>query len=324
MNPNPSYIFHKVKEQALQFGFSDAGYAPIIPLHNERKHFEQSMEAGYFAELGYLKRNIDKREDPRLLVEGARSVLVFLAPYGKQIAKELDEYITVSATGSNTQINGAGKNDIQNNNTDIRNNSWQYKVAQYALGEDYHTVIRNKLNKILEHMKALDPNISGRVFVDTAPVLERAWAVQAGLGFIGKNNFLISREHGIKNFIGVIVSNFKIDGKDSVGKSINCNGQEIVEKRYCGNCTRCIDTCPTGALCAPYTIDARKCISYLTIENKAASIEANMEMASQRGEWIFGCDACMNACPWNSRNKAGWTEFEQAANPLPIEHLKRR
>ncbi len=308
MNPNPSYIFDKVKELALELGFSDAGYAAIAPLHNNREHFERSMEAGFFAELGYLKRNIEKREDPRLLVEGARSVLVFLAPYGKPVAKEQDEYISIQAEA------GGG--------------NMQYKVAQYALGEDYHTVIRGKLNTILEHMKSMNPSISGRVFTDTAPVLERAWAVQAGLGFIGKNNFFISREHGIRNFIGVIISNFEIHGKDcatnSIGKGINCNGNEISEKKYCSNCTRCIDACPTGALSAPYALDARRCTSYLTIESREATPERNIEMASQRGGWIFGCDACMNACPWNSRNKPGWQEFEQGANPLPLCHLKRR
>ncbi len=292
MTSNPSSIFSKIKELALDLGFSGAGYASITPLHDERKRFEQSMEAGHFAELGYLKRNIEKREDPRLLVEGARSVLIFLAPYGKSITSEQDEYISIRAEA------GGG--------------NMQYKVAQYALGEDYHTVIRGKLNTIMEQMKSLNPSISGRVFVDTAPVLERAWAVQAGLGFIGKNNFLISREHGIRNFIGVIISSFEIDGN------------EIIEKKYCGNCTKCIDACPTGALCAPYTLDARKCTSYLTIEQREATPGKNIEMAAQRGEWIFGCDACLNACPWNSRNKPGWPEFEQAANPLPLCHLKRR
>ncbi len=328
MNPNPSYIFDKVKELALELGFSDAGYAAIAPLHNTREHFERSMEAGYFAELGYLKRNIEKREDPRLLVDGARSVLVFLAPYGKSITREQDEYINICATGNNIQICTAEMSDTPNNNTKVDNNHWQYKVAQYALGEDYHTVIRGKLNTILEQMKSMNPSISGRVFTDTAPVLERAWAVQAGLGFIGKNNFFISREHGIRNFIGVIISSFEIDGKDcatnSIGKGINCDGNEITEKKYCGNCTRCIDACPTGALSAPYTLDARKCTSYLTIESREATPERNIEMASQRGGWIFGCDACMNACPWNSRNKPGWQEFVQSANPLPLCHLKRR
>lgn len=327
MNPNPSYIFDKVKELALELGFSDAGYAAIAPLHNNREHFERSMEAGYFAELGYLKRNIEKREDPRLIVDGARSVLVFLAPYGKPITCESDEYINICATEDNAAA-GDTNSGAKSYNAVFLKDNLKYKVAQYALGEDYHTVIRGKLNTILEQMKSMNPSISGRVFTDTAPVLERAWAVQAGLGFIGKNNFFISREHGIRNFIGVIISNFEIHGKDcatnSIGKGINCNGNEITEKKYCGKCTRCIEACPTGALSAPYALDARRCTSYLTIESREATPERNIEMASQRGGWIFGCDACMNACPWNSRNKPGWQEFVQSANPLPLCHLKRR
>ena len=172
-------------------------------------------------------------------------------------------------------------------------------------------------------MQQMDQTISGRVFVDTAPVLERAWAVEAGLGFIGKNNFFISREHGIRNFIGIIISNFTILPEEH-SLTLHQELEEVPKKKYCGNCTKCLEACPTGALCAPYTLDARKCISYLTIENKEASMPLNLEMAQYRDGWIFGCDACMNACPWNSRNKEGWPEFQQKQNPLPLSHLKRR
>lgn len=297
---SPNNILTSVKEIAQTLGFVATGYANVSLLTEDIRRYTQSMDEGYFAELNYLKRNIEKRENPQLLVEGAKSVLVFLVPYGSP------------ENSINPNINLLSEAE-----------ELKHKVAQYALGEDYHTVIKAKLNKILSHIQEMDKNITGRVFVDTAPVLERAWAVQAGLGFIGKNNFLISREHGIRNFIGVIISNFEIRQEEHSLTS-HQELEDVPKKKYCGNCTKCLEACPTGALCAPYTLDARKCISYLTIENKEASIPLNLEMAQYRDGWIFGCDACMNACPWNSRNKEGWPEFQQKQNPLPLSHLKRR
>lgn len=282
--------FEQIEKYAKELGFVAAGYASAHELAEEVPHYMESLDKGNFANLDYLKRNLEKRFNPQLLVDGAKSLLVFLAPYGKE---RNSEYIEISLPDSTSS----------------------YKVAQYALGEDYHTTIRAKLEKILQMMKELDPDISGRPFVDTAPVLERAWAVRAGLGFIGKNNFFISREHGIRNFIGVIISNYETDG---------LSVDSATGKKYCGNCTKCIDSCPTGALYGPYSLDARRCTSYLTIEDKGTSLESNIENAQSRGGWIFGCDACMNACPWNSRNSQGWIEFEQKNMPLEAAHLKRR
>lgn len=289
-------------------GFVAVGYAPATELTEEPERYMHSLESGHFANMEYLKRNLEKRFNPQLLVEGAMSVLVFLAPYGKQ---RDSQYIELFSSEQDATL--------------------KYKVAQYALGEDYHTVIRAKLNAVLEMMKEADPHISGRIFVDTAPVLERAWAVRAGLGFIGKNNFFISREFGIRNFIGVIVSNYETEEPVNVAQTngsgeTKLSGREEKEigKKYCGTCMKCIENCPTGALCAPYTLDARKCTSYLTIEEKGASFGSNMEHAGERGDWIFGCDACMDACPWNSRNTKGWKEFEQKRTPLESSHLRRR
>ena len=306
-------IYTAVKALSNELGFVATGYAPVTSLKGETARYVHAMQCGHFAELGYLKRNIEKRENPALLVEGAKSVLVFLAPYGNH---NNSEHIPISFN-----------NSIPNRETPYSHiEPKEYKVAQYALGEDYHTVIKNKLGKIFQYIKECNPMITGRIFVDTAPVLERAWAVRAGLGFIGKNNFLISRENGIRNFIGIIVSNFEIPQEryDECGIVPPEKWDELCNKRYCGSCTKCIDACPTGALCAPYSLDANKCISYLTIESKEASPISNMEQAEKRGGWIFGCDACMNACPWNSRNKPGWSEFNQKEYPLPHTHLKRR
>ncbi len=304
-------IYLHIKAIASDLGFAATGYAPAARLDEDAVKYNHALEQGYFADLNYLKRNIEKRENPSLLVEGARSVLVFLAPYGDS---------AIAARANTIEIDFSG----YPNSYEIPVSG--YKVAQYALGEDYHTVIKDKLNRILQYMKEADPLINGRVFVDTAPVLERAWAVRAGLGFIGKNNFLISREHGIRNFIGVIISNFEIPQNlfNECGVISADDWTELCSKKYCGTCTRCLDACPTGALCRPYTLDANKCLSYLTIESKETSIETSIEMAGTRDGWIFGCDACMNACPWNSRNKKGWSEFEQKQKPLPYTHLKRR
>lgn len=308
-------IFLELKELAYGLGFTAVGYAPALPLQDEAARFADAMQQGYFAELGYLKRNIEKREDPRFLVEGAKSVLVFLAPYGNS---------SVAERANITEIDFSNCYNLPEQPADLHKGG--YKVAQYALGEDYHTVIKKRLNTILNFMKEKDSTISGRTFVDTAPVLERAWAVRAGLGFIGKNNFLISRECGVRNFIGVIISNFEIPPQryEECGIIPPKEWEELCNKKYCGSCSRCIDACPTGALCSPYSLDANKCISYLTIESKGASPISNLEHADERNGWIFGCDACMNACPWNSRNKKGWSEFEQKESPLGYTHLRRR
>ncbi len=298
--------FEHIERYARELGFAAAGYTAAKELDEEPARYMKSLEAGHFAELGYLERNLEKRFNPQLLVEGAKSVLVFLAPYGT-LQNPNDGHIDIAVPKND----GSGAISVA-----------KYKVAQYCLGDDYHTVIKTKLNAILSDMQQKDPSICGRVFTDTAPVLERAWAVRAGLGFIGKNNFLISREHGIRNFIGVIISNWQPEKNHPLTQ--NNDAPTDLYKKYCGNCTKCLEACPTGALCSPYTIDARKCISYLTIEQKGAAMSSNLELAQERDGWIFGCDACMNACPWNSRNKEGWPEFHQKENPLPISHLKRR
>lgn len=341
--------FEHIASYAKELGFVAVGYAPAHELADEIPHYLQAMDKGHFASLEYLKRNLEKRFNPQLLVEGAKSVLVFLAPYGKE---RDTEYIEISFPANSDlptdtphresmQPQALQKKSISDGKTE---GSLLFKVAQYALGEDYHRVIKGKLNAVLEKMKYADPSICGRVFVDTAPVLERAWAVQAGLGFIGKNNLFISREHGIRNFIGVIISNYEILNEQEASKA-GFTGEAITEspsnlergevlsrvkkvkeigKKYCGNCTRCLDSCPTGALCAPYSLDAGRCISYLTIEEKGASIASNIGNAHSRDGWIFGCDACLNACPWNSRNGKGWKEFEQKCTPLEASHLRRR
>lgn len=257
------HIYRKIAERAGQLGFADFGCAPAQRLSEEALFYGRALDCGHFADMGYLGRNLEKRFDPRLLVPGTRTVLCFLAPYGPASA-----------------------------------GSPHFKVSAYARGRDYHAVMKEKLRLILQDLQQWVPGTSGRVFVDSAPVLERAWAVRAGLGFIGKNNFLISRKCGIRHLIGVILTDLEPDFPPA----------EIQPAR-CGNCTRCLDSCPTGALCAPFTLDARKCISYQTIESR---LPADWEPEPVfRDGWYFGCDACLNACPWNRMNRPGWPAFSE-------------
>lgn len=199
--------------------------------------------------MSYLARNLEKRFDPRQLVPGAESVLCFLAPYGAA---------------------GGG-------------------VAGFAQGIDYHKVIKDRLFSVMEELRRQFPAFEGRPFVDSAPVLERYWAVKAGLGFIGQNNFFISPEYGLRTIIGVILCNIPAD---------SFAPHAPLAATECGACGACLRACPTGALRAPFDLDARRCISYLTIESHDPLPDALSTQESRRG-WRFGCEECMRACPWD-------------------------
>jgi len=200
-------------------------------------------------EMKYMENYFDKRLDPRLLVEGAQSVISLLYNYYP----------------SESQIPGAPR------------------ISKYAYGDDYHEVIKTKLNAFLFSLKEKIGDISGRAFVDSAPVLEKTWAAKSGLGWLGKNSNLINKQHGSFFFIAEIIIDVPLleDGP---------------MKDYCGTCTRCIDACPTEAIVAPYIVDGSKCISYLTIELKEEIPEA---FKNKMDNWAFGCDVCQDVCPWN-------------------------
>lgn len=269
-------IYLKIESLAFDQGFVGFGSAKAAEVSSMAKErYLRAMQKGYFANMEYLKKNIEKRFNPTLLVEGAKSVLVFLAPYS------LPKDMTPPAG-----------------------------VSQYALGTDYHTIIKARLFKIMEELKKDFPEFSGRAFTDSAPVLEREWAVRCGLGFIGKNNFFISRECGIKNFIAVIICNLEIpqtlDLFPDRAKNMECG---------CGDCTNCLKKCPTGAL-SPDGVNANRCISYHTIENKDLPQGILTGELPQLGGQYFGCDGCLDACPWNKMNKVGWSEFHTNCNLL--------
>lgn len=302
-------LFNQIEKLACEIGFADFGVAPLTKLVDEIALYQQSQSEGYFGQMEYLSNNIDKREDPNLLLNGAKSVLVFLAPFS-YLSENKDKPDSAS---SNKRL----------------------KISDFALGEDYHLVIKERLNMIanlidrfvVENNKELDSPISAiikdrvclnkitspnfakyksltcRVFTDSAPILERAWGVRAGIGFIGKNNFLISHKCGIKNFIGIILSTIEIPPSQTVANT----KERVKQSDICGKCRLCIDACSQKALFAPHKIDARKCIAYKTIEQPIGS------KSGDYNGWIFGCDDCMNACPWNKFNKKGWGEFHKLA-----------
>ena len=304
-------IWELICRLALEAGFADWGAVAAEEVSTEQKRYYNAREAaGYFAELDYLKRNCSKRFNPALLVEGTKSIVLFLVPFGQEMEMGNPPYI-----------------------------------AQYARGKDYHKVIKERLFTILAALKEHCPEISGRPFVDSAPVLERYWAMRAGLGFIGKNNFLISPKCGIRNFICSLFLNVELPPPDAADRRERTQGLPS-----CGACRRCLDACPTGALEAPFVLNANKCTSYLTIEKRHIQHQVEQQQAGQRqieqqqhaggleahiteshtlrqqrrynrmellkegnaipvNGWLFGCDCCMNACPWNSKNISSWPEF---------------
>ena len=239
-----------IKIDIRAYGFLDFGAAKVEKVDEARREvFGRYLEEGRNAGMEYLARNLDKRFDPALLVPGAESVLCFLAPYGPA---------------------GGG-------------------IAGFAQGVDYHKIVKDRLFAVMRDLKAQFPDFEGRPFVDSAPVLERYWAVEAGLGFIGQNNFFISPEYGLRTIIGVIVCNIPAD---------RFAPHAPLAAPECGACGACRRACPSGALRAPFEIDAAKCLSYLTIESKDTLPETFATLESRRG-WRFGCEECMRVCPWD-------------------------
>jgi epoxyqueuosine reductase len=238
-----------IKQHAKELGFDFAGISKADQLDDEARHLEEWLSKGMHGEMGYMDRNFEKRVDPRKLVEGTRSVVSLMMNYYPE------------------QHPPEGK----------------LKISRYAWGEDYHHVIKRKLKELLGIIRSEIGDVQGRVFVDSAPVLERAWAKRSGLGWVGKNTNLIHPRAGSYFFIAEMLLDIDLEPDGPM-------------KDYCGTCTRCIDACPTDAIVQPYVVDGSKCISYYTIELK------NEIPESAKGtyeDWIFGCDICQEVCPWN-------------------------
>jgi epoxyqueuosine reductase len=241
-----------IYEEALRLGFTDCGITTADPPENAQKFLNDWIKKGYHGEMKYMEERSDLRCDPRKFANWARSVIMILQnhfPSGGQ--KDPSSPI----------------------------------IARYAYSLDYHAVIKNKLNKLLDFIRSEIGPCRAKTFIDTSPVLEKSLAKRAGLGWHGKNSILISKKFGSFFFLGGIITDLELE--------IN----SIPVKDYCGTCTRCIDACPTGALVGPHILDARKCISYLTIENRTGGLPA--ELKPQFQNRILGCDICQEVCPWN-------------------------
>ncbi|MEY3048306.1 MAG: hypothetical protein RL365_344 [Bacteroidota bacterium] len=244
-----------IKQKANELGFFYCGFSTAGFLVDEAPKLERWLSEGLHGKMSYMENHFDKRLDPTKLVEGSNSVISLLLNYYP----------------SESQPENAPK------------------ISKYAYGEDYHLVIKDKLKLLVESMKEEIGDIQGRVFVDSAPVMDKAWAKKAGLGWLGKNTNLIHPKEGSFFFIAEIISDLSFT-------------QDPPMRDYCGTCTKCLDACPTNALATPYQIDASRCISYLTIELKDQLIPQQFNESMEN--WMFGCDICQDVCPWNRFSKA--------------------
>ncbi|MGQ8336074.1 tRNA epoxyqueuosine(34) reductase QueG [Sunxiuqinia sp. A32] len=255
MKFDQSQIAIHIKKKALELGFISCGISRAGYLNEEKSRLEKWLQNGMNGEMNYMSRNQEKRLDPTLLFDGAKSVISVLLNYFPKEGQE-DSAAPI--------------------------------ISKYAYGKDYHFVLKEKLNALLEYIQNEIADCNGRTFVDSAPVLDKAWAAKAGLGWIGKNTNLISVEHGSFFFIGELIVDLEMEP------------DEKIVSNHCGNCTRCIDACPTNAIVAPYVVDARRCISYQTIELKG-DLDENLK--GKFANRVFGCDICQDVCPWNLKSE---------------------
>ena len=240
----------QIKEHAKRLGFLSCGISKAGFLEDEAPRLEQWLSQGHHGSMTYMERNFDKRLDPTKLVPGAKSVVSLLYNYYPS-AKQSDKEAP--------------------------------KLSKYAYGKDYHFVVKEKLKELMHSIEEEIGEVSGRAFVDSAPVLDKAWAAKGGLGWLGKHTNLISKKTGSFFFIAELIIDLPLEADTPVTD-------------HCGSCTACIDACPTDAIIAPYQVDGSKCISHFTIELKDAIPQ---EVKGKFDNWAFGCDVCQDVCPWN-------------------------
>jgi epoxyqueuosine reductase len=240
-----------IKQKALELGFFEVGFSKAEFLEAEAPKLEMWLSNNMHGKMAYMENNFDKRLDPRLLVDGAKTVVSLLFNYYS---------------------------------TQKQNDSTAPKISRYAYGHDYHDVLKVKLHELLNWMREHIGDINGRAFVDSAPVLERAWATKSELGWIGKNGNLINKGSGSFYFLSELIIDLDLQPDTKIATN------------HCGTCTACIDACPTEAIVNPSIIDGSKCISYYTIELKDAIPD---DAKGKFDNWMFGCDVCQDVCPWN-------------------------
>ncbi len=253
-----------IKTEAKRLGFLSCGISKADFLEEEAPRLEKWLKNNMHGEMHYMENHFDKRLDPTKLVEGSKSVVSLLLNYYP----------------SQEQIASS------------------YKLSKYAYGTDYHFVIKDKLKSLLNFIQDEIGEVSGRAFVDSAPVLDKAWAAKSGLGWIGKHSNLLTQQVGSFYFIAELIIDLELD-------------YDMPTTDHCGTCTACIDACPTEAITEPYVVDGSKCISYFTIELKE---NISTEFKGKMDDWMFGCDVCQDVCPWNRFSKS---HNEPLFNPHP-------
>jgi len=252
-NIDPKSFLKRISED---FGFDDIGFAAVEKLEKEYEFYLNWLDKGFHGKMQYLARREGKRRDISMVLDGAATVIVLL----------------------------------QNYNTNYKHSNSKHlgKISRYAWGDDYHDVMKKKLKKISNLAGEFFPENKFKVYVDTGPVLEKQWAVRAGLGWQGKNSLLLNKHFGSYVFIGIMITDLVINPDNPV-------------RDMCGKCTACIDACPVDAIVEPKVVDSRKCLSYWTIETKEDTIFPK-EISDKLNGWLFGCDICQEVCPWNSKN----------------------
>ncbi|WP_291116105.1 tRNA epoxyqueuosine(34) reductase QueG [Flavobacterium sp. UBA6135] len=255
-----------IKQEAIRLGFLSCGISKAGFLEEEAPRLEKWLNNNMNGQMSYMENHFDKRLNPTLLVDGAKSVISLLLNYYPS--------------------------EFQNEDS--------YKISKYAYGQDYHFVIKEKLKELLHFIQTEIGEVSGRAFVDSAPVLDKAWAAKSGLGWMGKNTNLITQKVGSFYFIAELIVDLQLE-------------YDTPTTDHCGSCTACIDACPTEAIVAPYVVDGSKCISYFTIELKE---NIPTEMKGKFDDWVFGCDVCQDVCPWNRFSKSHNEPLFQASPEL--------
>lgn len=250
----PPQFTARLKERALALGFDKVGIVPAAPLDMERRRLEEWLARGYHGEMSWMARDPQRRTDPRLVMPDACSVVVVAL-----------NYFTPHTHDTADAAHG--------------------KISRYAWGDDYHDVVGGKLKELLAWIKEECPAAEGKPCVDIQPLMDKAWAVRAGLGWIGKHTNLITRELGSWVFLGELLLNLELEY------------DTVQSEDHCGTCTLCLEACPTGAITEAYVVDSTRCISYATIELRAPEIPASV--AGNLEGWLYGCDICQDVCPWN-------------------------
>jgi epoxyqueuosine reductase len=267
-------LSQRIKDKAAEIGLSGVGIVRAEPLVNEGLRLNEWLGRGFQGEMAWMEREPEKRSDPRLLFPGARSVIVAALNY---------------------------YTDHEHPSDDKKG-----KLSRYAWGDDYHDIVHEKLSELLAWIKTESPGTDGMICVDTAPMMDKAWAVKAGIGWIGKHSNVITTNMGSWVFIGEILLDIELDYDTTQVED------------HCGTCTACLDACPTGAIVEPYVVDARKCLSYATIELRSETLPA--EIAGKMEGWLYGCDICQDVCPWNRfETQTGESRFEPRGGETSID-----